>query len=255
MREEVKLDGLMPTVENMDKNLDTTCDYPAAHSMDTYWFAVDSEGGVAAFDTNEPGAVPVCAEPHHSDGYYDLLDLLAEQQSIEYQIRDVLELPGEVARVPFSGYSYRFVFLVAPSEDALDQLLRMRDVKRLNTPLAYVAYKPYEAQMPISETMTDLKIETLVKRGLIIKRWYAPFELHRFGISLFECEDYLIGEPYVRVASPPQVGTTFTELPPQVQPWFLSVQLRDIRFSYDEEVWIRRYFACREYSRFSVNDR
>jgi len=34
-------------------------DYPAAHSMDTWWFAVDAEGYVAVFDSGECGAVPV----------------------------------------------------------------------------------------------------------------------------------------------------------------------------------------------------
>lgn len=34
-------------------------DYPAAHSMDTVWFAVDADGHVAVFRTGEAGAVPV----------------------------------------------------------------------------------------------------------------------------------------------------------------------------------------------------
>jgi hypothetical protein len=33
-------------------------DFPAAHSMDTYWFAVDRDGHVACFSTGEAGAVP-----------------------------------------------------------------------------------------------------------------------------------------------------------------------------------------------------
>jgi len=33
-------------------------DYPAAHSMDTRWFAVDRVGHVACFDSGEAGAVP-----------------------------------------------------------------------------------------------------------------------------------------------------------------------------------------------------
>lgn len=36
-------------------------DYPAAHSMDTEWFAVDQMGNVAHFDSLESGAVPECA--------------------------------------------------------------------------------------------------------------------------------------------------------------------------------------------------
>lgn len=33
-------------------------DYPAAHSMDSTWYAVDADGEVAAFDTGEGGCVP-----------------------------------------------------------------------------------------------------------------------------------------------------------------------------------------------------
>jgi hypothetical protein len=33
-------------------------DFPAAHSMDTEWFAVDAEGNVGLFDSSEDGAVP-----------------------------------------------------------------------------------------------------------------------------------------------------------------------------------------------------
>jgi hypothetical protein len=36
-------------------------DYPAAHSMDTAWFAVDRDGHVARFETGEAGAVPTDA--------------------------------------------------------------------------------------------------------------------------------------------------------------------------------------------------
>jgi hypothetical protein len=37
-------------------------DFPAAHSMDATWFAVDRDGHVAMFDTGEAGAVPISAE-------------------------------------------------------------------------------------------------------------------------------------------------------------------------------------------------
>jgi hypothetical protein len=37
-------------------------DYPAAHSMDTVWFAVDLDGHVAYFHSSETGVVPVQAD-------------------------------------------------------------------------------------------------------------------------------------------------------------------------------------------------
>jgi hypothetical protein len=36
-------------------------DYPAAHSMDTTWYAVDRDGHVAVFSSHEAGAVPMTA--------------------------------------------------------------------------------------------------------------------------------------------------------------------------------------------------
>src|SRR5437016_3022820 len=37
-------------------------DYPASHSMDTQWFAVDRDGHVASFYSGEAGAVPKQAQ-------------------------------------------------------------------------------------------------------------------------------------------------------------------------------------------------
>lgn len=38
---------------------DHNCDFPAAHSMDTDWFAVDNDGNVALRSSCEEGAVPI----------------------------------------------------------------------------------------------------------------------------------------------------------------------------------------------------
>jgi hypothetical protein len=50
-------------------------DYPAAHSMDTDWFAVDAEGHVALMKSGEPGPVPVGLESQR--GGWDVLKALA----------------------------------------------------------------------------------------------------------------------------------------------------------------------------------
>jgi hypothetical protein len=48
-------------------------DYPASHSMDTCWFAVDEAGQVAAFETGEPGHVPAGEGNDVLDELYQLL--------------------------------------------------------------------------------------------------------------------------------------------------------------------------------------
>lgn len=49
-------------------------DYPAAHSMDTDWFAVDKDGHVAMFSSQEDGPVPITAP---QDGGGDVLERIA----------------------------------------------------------------------------------------------------------------------------------------------------------------------------------
>jgi hypothetical protein len=39
-----------------------SADFPAAHSMDTEWFAVDANGRIGIFESGEPGPVPLSAK-------------------------------------------------------------------------------------------------------------------------------------------------------------------------------------------------
>jgi hypothetical protein len=50
-------------------------DYPAAHSMDSVWFAVDADGHVALFSTGENGHIPMVGNA--GDGFDDLRALEA----------------------------------------------------------------------------------------------------------------------------------------------------------------------------------
>jgi hypothetical protein len=53
-------------------------DYPAAHSMDTEWYAVDRDGHVALFDSGEAGAMPIGAHTEHETHRDDLAKLVPE---------------------------------------------------------------------------------------------------------------------------------------------------------------------------------
>jgi hypothetical protein len=50
-------------------------DFPAAHSMDTHWFAVDREGHVALFFTGENGYIPSLAASFDPFGTHKLVDV------------------------------------------------------------------------------------------------------------------------------------------------------------------------------------
>ena len=64
-------------------------DFPAAHSMDTMWFAVDADGHVAAFESGEGGGVPMLA--YLGEDYFD----------VAQQLRD---LPETGAKLDLDGH-------------------------------------------------------------------------------------------------------------------------------------------------------
>jgi len=64
----------MPSVDH----LPDFADYPAAHSMDTEWFAIDDEGRVALFTSGEAGVLPETAQAQTS--FYDVWEYLARDE-------------------------------------------------------------------------------------------------------------------------------------------------------------------------------
>src|SRR3954463_4742679 len=68
--------------------MEPDADYPAAHSMDTGWFAVDRDGHVAYFYSGEAGAVPAdaCREERTA--------LLHELEAVVPRTDPVYELGG-----------------------------------------------------------------------------------------------------------------------------------------------------------------
>jgi hypothetical protein len=66
-------------------------DFPAAHSMDTHWFAVDKCGHVAAFDSGEDGCVPEDAP----DLYASLADGVPFPGELDRAFRERWVIPGD----------------------------------------------------------------------------------------------------------------------------------------------------------------
>lgn len=74
-------------LKRLQRAADDAATYPAAHSMDSGWFAVDDDGNVAHFDTGEGGAMPAAAElvtgeasAMGEDGWAFVMAWLARQQ-------------------------------------------------------------------------------------------------------------------------------------------------------------------------------
>jgi hypothetical protein len=78
-------------------------DFPAAHSMDTAWYAVDADGHVACFFSGEDGHVPRAAgeAPHEGDPVRDWIRSLCDSGTEEWWSPE----DEDFARIGFYGYS------------------------------------------------------------------------------------------------------------------------------------------------------
>src|SRR4051812_14872589 len=98
-------------------------DFPAAHSMDTTWFAVDADGFVAMLISSEPGTAPSdISDPHAIDGERFVERLLPGVKETSREAateRTVYELAGfEAAQRGHRHYDELLVFL--SSTDAVE---------------------------------------------------------------------------------------------------------------------------------------
>jgi len=128
-------------------------DYPAAHSMDTEWFAVDKDGFVAVLYTNEEGAVPVNYS-RMQEGADDILESIAEATGVT----PTENKWGMVAPESLGLYSYMCEMGVTPSteelsEEYLDDTTIVTPYKREAVPESplHISQLPKDLQQQLSE--------------------------------------------------------------------------------------------------------
>jgi hypothetical protein len=174
------------------------CDFPAAHSMDTTWFAVDRDGHVAAFETGEAGAVPAAANVGEDD--YAILDEVREGQSTG---APVLDLEGWKHKdssehvKPAPGMTPERLLIFVRSREDLDASFgEVREVPA-TTGVAVIA-----------DRVTDAALEALHARGACLGcfAYYvddeSPANPAEFGLFHYEATDSGMAGPYALVRRP-----------------------------------------------------
>lgn len=95
-------------------------DYPAAHSMDTTWFAVDKDGFIACMESNEDGPVPV--KVTEDMGY--LLDQIASlTKRTLMQDSDRIVMPSSIGVYSYSCWSDAYPGFNRDSEEDQEKSL------------------------------------------------------------------------------------------------------------------------------------
>jgi hypothetical protein len=87
-------------------------DYPAAHSMDTVWYAVDDHGHVARFNSGENGHVPEGAPSEEALAQDPLEELwtLRHGSASSEQRPEYISEPEDIGRLGLFDYDYGYDF-------------------------------------------------------------------------------------------------------------------------------------------------
>lgn len=235
--------------------------YPAAHSMDTEWFAIDAKGHVALFDTDEAGSMPVHAPelelthlyfwglfaelgPADEDGIIwrsegDPLELIPSLTLNLEQLHGLLSqhLHSANAQEPLKN-----LLCVMRDQDAARRLVcqgRIADERALG-----LVRHPYPAVLMPQLLVTPLL--DAITRGEVLGadaiRSYANESLTSLlGVHVYEYPSYS-RVPYQR-AGVPHTPLMVEQLPESLRARLLQMRL-NADFSQDEQVNPSDSFEC-----------
>jgi hypothetical protein len=216
-------------------------DLPAAHSMDTEWFAIDGHGHVGVFNTHETGELPVAHYPawDTQTNWIDLLDemvRLAPQGTIRFvaegvfdERRDPYE-EGVPVTQPYARQdaweweSPVLLELDAPRDPALlDRMFESAHVLACEQPLVYVSRCP---TLDVYDAWGEL--------GIVCALLDVRMHPSRFGVFYYSYSDYSY-EPYQRIATPMSAPLRVESLATGLRRRLADVRLPGVDFRHDAE--------------------
>lgn len=251
-------------------------DFPAAHSMDTEWYAVDADGNVGHFRTGEAGAAPNSAMEDYDDdrSVADVIRAIAAQGGVEYEVDDLVAMPGgpvfdyawqanryQTASFSDSAACYCILMQLA-SASVLNGLQQSapgiigRLLGRRAEPVTL--NRIGNAKYILGYTDGPLPIGTLqqwIQDGSVLKAWVNhPLSSARIGIFEYEHGDVFenwIAGLYLREGVPIR-PLKLEQLPEAVQHMFESTRFAKRSFARDAAIDPREAGECSSWGDYWV---
>jgi hypothetical protein len=218
-------------------------DYPAAHSMDSCWFAVDRDGFVAYFSTGESGAMPY-------SGY-------RAEEAEDLRSRLIRDLPtGDVLHDP-NGHDLPGVsvarYQLHPSDNfaTVVFLSSLAPVQSDIEAGRVTAVRATEGYAVIFPTLSPEQVRRLTESGAVRAHSYyfddeegGANSLARHGIYEYGhlCENWIAG-PYGRKAVPAR-PLHVDQLPPNIRRNLKETLLTDRTFTEIVHIQPAEHWDC-----------
>jgi hypothetical protein len=156
---------IKPSTDTFDR-----FDYPAAHSMDTTWFAIDKDGFVALMESEEEGAVPIAYMRELTNGE-EIVDSLTAHTGRKIELGRYNRVkPESLGLYGFTSNMFEFPPSYNPDGE------RPGDIQGIVPP--YRRSATPENPLHVSELPPDLQVElkTLVFSDVAFRdiEWLQP---------------------------------------------------------------------------------
>jgi hypothetical protein len=220
---------------------DAADDFPAAHSMDTMWFAIDNDGHVAMFKSGEAGAVP--EDAHLGDDDYNLYDAILSLPVTGFRIDPLgqrrLHGPDHIVigdTIAPTRAFYMFVSDLVPTQDLLARL----DAEDIDATLGRAVRVRARDRAAFAELHArDACLGCFWDFGGARREEIAAHGVYRYEHT---CENWIAG-PYARAVVPTQ-PLAIDHVPQLVRDGAIAF---DGRFSETRHLQPAEHWLCRSH--------
>jgi len=240
-------------------------DFPAAHSMDTQWFAIDSDGCVGYFVTGEPGPIPAAAKESANDASYKLLKdlffaapgMLLENSTQDPKQRHIDAMQPPASLADDDDYEYRRVRLQASDVQGeahigcLGMLLRsqrlLEQLERNRFETGSELATPGGTLIPVFCKDVSVAEYRLLHDGgecvacVDLGYWFESPE--RIGIFLYSAADHYEDGPY-ELEARPTLPMVADRLPPEIRRIVGAMQFNKLRFGDAQYIQPLEHMPC-----------
>jgi hypothetical protein len=254
-------------------------DFPAAHSMDTTWFAIDADGYVGIFNSSEGGAVPEDLPSWSTiqnpiDLNSELLNLWLGDLPQLFQYNSSVKIEPALESLGLEiGSEIRFLsmemlleniechekYVSLQSDRGVERDIIENLILQLSTEQAIDALR---SQAKIIVRFADDKIlvyvdscnlnwlKKSIESGMVIAgtdSFHLDANLSWFGWYEYDCREQYPA-PYDRIYSIER-PILFTDLPPEITERIRAIELKNIRFSDTKEIQPIEHMPCYTWGR------
>lgn len=221
-------------------------EFPAAHSMDTDWFAVDADGNIGVFDSDEEGAVPHFHYEFRKVNQIDFIKYCQQQAQDENGVIHVsTEIPDLRQDATLENLKKELSEWGKTSYDLLLLLSSEQVITKIASPKRFIVCFGGDPVAVYVSTCKTKVIEQMIDLEEIVggKEFNSGQPAHFYGLFSYGVNVHF-PVPYERDGVP-EKPLKVEDLPEELQIALCTSHFENIRFAETEKIQPIEHTKCK----------